>query len=105
MMLGYARARGLRRRLVPVPVLTPRAVVALGLLGHAAAAFDGRTPLIEGVRNEVVVRDDSARELFPDLVPIDYRPRSRARSRLSSAGAVETSWADALSARRATSRR
>jgi hypothetical protein len=29
-------------------------------------------PLIEGLRNEVVVRDDTAKKLFPDIHPVDY---------------------------------
>jgi hypothetical protein len=53
-------------------------------------------PLIEGLRNEVVVRDPAARDLFPDIRPMDYATAvERAVAQLT-AGEVETSWSDAL---------
>ena len=70
MMLGYARARGLKRRLVPVPVLTPRlSSYWVHLVTPIPTAI--ARPLIEGLRNEVVVRDDKARRLFPEVRPFD----------------------------------
>lgn len=52
--------------------------------------------LIEGMYNEVVVRDDSARCLFPHIQPFDYRTAvQRALMRLD-ANQVETTWSDAL---------
>ena len=56
MMFGYAKVRGLRRRLIPVPVLTPRLSahwVHWMTPVHANIIY----PLIEGLRNEVVVRE------------------------------------------------
>jgi uncharacterized protein YbjT (DUF2867 family) len=57
MMLGYARKRGLRRHLVPVPVLTPRLSSHWVRWMTPVPASIAR-PLVEGLRNEVVVRDD-----------------------------------------------
>lgn len=95
MMKGYARVRGLRRWLIPVPVLTPRLSahwVHWMTPVHANIIF----PLIEGLRNEVVVRDDTARTLFPDIEPVDYETAvTRALSSLE-AGQVETTWSDSL---------
>jgi uncharacterized protein YbjT (DUF2867 family) len=95
MMLGYARARGLKRRLIPVPVLTPRlSSYWVHLVTPIPAAI--AEPLIEGLRNEVVVRDDKARRIFPEIVPFDYqRAVELALARLDS-GEVETMWSDAL---------
>ena len=71
MLLGYARARGLRRWLLPVPVLTPRlSSLWVGLVTPLPAAI--ARPLVDGLRNEVVVRGDAARRLFPDIVPLAY---------------------------------
>lgn len=71
MLLGYARARGLRRRLLPVPVLTPRLSSHwVGLVTPLPAAI--ARPLIDGLRNEVVVRDGAARVLFPEIAPMDF---------------------------------
>jgi uncharacterized protein YbjT (DUF2867 family) len=56
MMLDYAAARGLRRLMIPVPVLTPRlSSYWVHLVSPVPAAIAG--PLIEGLRHEVVVRD------------------------------------------------
>jgi uncharacterized protein YbjT (DUF2867 family) len=96
MMKGYARVRGLRRFLIPVPVLTPRLSahwVHWMTPVHANIIY----PLIEGLRNEVVVRDDTARTLFPDIEPVDYETAVRRALASLEAGQVETSWSDALS--------
>ena len=53
-------------------------------------------PLIEGLRSETVVRDGSARELFPDLRPVGYAAAVCAAVAVLETGDVETSWADAL---------
>jgi len=53
-------------------------------------------PLIEGLRNEVVVRDDTAQTLFPDIQPVGYEAAvQRALSDLKAAQ-VETRWTDSL---------
>jgi len=71
MMKLYARVRGLRRRLINVPVLTPRlSSYWVHWVTPVSAAF--ARPLIEGLRNEVVVRDNKASELFPHIKPSDY---------------------------------
>src|SRR6185369_850593 len=63
LMREYARQRGLRRWLVPVPVLTPRlSSLWLGLVTPLYARV-GRK-LIDGLRHPTVVRDDSAQRLF-----------------------------------------
>jgi hypothetical protein len=60
----YARLRGLRRLLLPVPVLTPRLSGLWLALVTPAQAQVGRA-LVEGLRNETVVRSPAARETFP----------------------------------------
>lgn len=94
MMMGYAKARGLRRRMVRVPVLTPRlSSYWVDLVTPIPAAI--ARPLIQGLGNEVVVEDDTARELFPGIQPASYgESLQRALARLD-AGAVETAWLDA----------
>lgn len=96
MMMIYAEARGLKRWLVPVPVLTPR---LSSLWVNLVTPIPSRIarPLVEGLRNENVVRDHSANELFPEIRPAGYRTSvERALSRLQ-ASKVESTWTDALS--------
>jgi uncharacterized protein YbjT (DUF2867 family) len=70
MMLVYARIRGLRRRLIPVPVLTPSlSSLWVGLVTPIPSAI--ARPLIEGLKTETVVKSPLARRLFP-IDPIGY---------------------------------
>jgi len=95
MMLGFARARGLRRWLVSVPVLTPRlSSYWVHLVTPVPAGI--AAPLIEGLKNEVIVRDERARELFPDIAPVGYETQLGRALRSLEAGKVETTWSDAL---------
>ncbi len=70
MMHGYAKARNLRRPMFMAPFL-PLNVCATWLHWTTPIPAPLARALIEGMRNEVVVRDDSARRLFPDIHPRD----------------------------------
>ena len=95
MMKGYAQARGLRRRLQPVPVLTP---TLSSYWVHLVTPIPSQIarPLIEGLRNEVVVRDHSTHDLFPAIHPVSYATAVRAAVASLDTGEVETRWSDAL---------
>ncbi len=95
MMMGYAEVRGLHRVLLPVPVLTPR------LSSHwvhwmTPILAEIVRPLVEGLRNEVIVTDDMARRLFPNIQPMDYQTSVRRALARLEASQVETAWSDAL---------
>ena len=99
LMREYARFRGLRRVMIRVPVLTPRLSSLWLALVSPVYARVGRE-LIAGLRNETVVRDDRAEQVFR------VRPRGirhaleRALTNEDSTFAA-TRWSDALSAHRA----
>lgn len=96
MLTFYAEVRGLRRYLLPVPVLTPKlSSYWVHLVTPIPATI--AQPLIKGLRNEVVVRNPTARQLFPRIEPLDYRTAVRLALKKLTAGEVETSWSDALS--------
>jgi uncharacterized protein YbjT (DUF2867 family)/uncharacterized protein YndB with AHSA1/START domain len=96
MMTTYADVRGLKRWLVPVPFLTPRlSSLWVNLVTPIPAAM--ARPLIEGLRNENVVTDSAARELFPDIVPAGYRESVKRALDQLKASNVESAWSDALS--------
>ncbi len=70
MITRYARLRGLRRWLIPVPVLTPTlSAYWVDLVTPIPASI--AHPLIEGLKTEVVVHDPAAREIFP-FTPVGY---------------------------------
>lgn len=62
-MKEYARQRGLRRLMIPVPVLTPRLSSLWLALVTPYHAQVGRA-LADSLRNPTVVRDDTARAVF-----------------------------------------
>ena len=96
MLTCYAEVRGLRRWLVPVPVLTPKlSSYWVHFVTPIPAAI--ARPLIAGLRNEIIVRDDLAGRLFPGIQPLDYRTAVRLALAKLNAHAVETAWSDALS--------
>lgn len=64
LMREYARQRGLRRIMIPVPLLTPRLSSLWLSLVTPVHARVGRL-LIEGLRHPTVVRDPAALEAFP----------------------------------------
>jgi uncharacterized protein YbjT (DUF2867 family) len=71
LMKEYARQRGLRRLLIPVPVLTPRlSSLWLGLVTPVFVQV-GRK-LVDSIRYPTVVRDNSALETFA-VRPRGYR--------------------------------
>lgn len=96
MLTAYAEVRGLSRCLVPVPVLTPRLSSYWVHFVTPIPASIAR-PLIAGLRNEIVVRGDLARNLFPGIHPLDYRTSVKLALERLEAHGVETAWSDALS--------
>ncbi len=94
MMQVYAEVAGLPRRvLLPVPVLTPR--LSAHWIGLVTPLPTGvAKPLVDSLRNEVVVRDDSALARF-DVRPISFRRAVELALSRSRELAVETRWSDA----------
>jgi uncharacterized protein YbjT (DUF2867 family) len=93
MMHGYATIRGLKRFLIPVPVLTPRlSSYWVDLVTPIPAAYSH--PLIEGMRSEVIVRDQTARELFHVRL-ISFDEAVRLALDHTRSGEIETCWAGA----------
>jgi uncharacterized protein YbjT (DUF2867 family) len=100
MMLVYARVRGLRARSIAVvPVMTPRLSSAWIHLVTPIPASIAR-PLVDGLANEVIVRDQTALREFPEIVPMPYEEAvRRALDRYASAGGPQTTWFDAYDVR------
>ena len=94
-MREYAKRRGLRRLMIPVPFLSPRlSSLWLGLVTPLYAQV-GRK-LIDGLRNETVVTDERAYRVF------SVRPRGIAEAidralRNEDRRFAATSWSDAVS--------
>jgi len=97
LMQEYARQRGLRRLMIPLPVLSPwLSSLWLGLVTPLFARV-GRV-LIESICHETIVRDDCARRDFA-VAPMDTREAiRRALAREDREFNAQTRWSDAVSA-------
>lgn len=96
LMREYARQRGLRRWMVPVPLLTPRlSSLWLGLVTPLYARV-GRK-LVDSLRHPTVVSDDAALRLFP-IRPMGVREAIASALRNEDSRFAQTRWSDALSA-------
>jgi hypothetical protein len=95
MMMRYAAVRGLARTLFVVPLFTPRLSSYWVHLVTPIPASIAR-PLIDGLHNEVIVRDDAAQRVFPHIRPVGYdEALRRALDRYFSTG-PQTTWFDAF---------
>jgi uncharacterized protein YbjT (DUF2867 family) len=96
LMREYARQRGLRRWMIPVPVLTPRlSSLWLGLVTPLYARV-GRK-LIASIQHPTVVRDDAPRRAFP-IQPVGMREAVTRALRNEDCECAQTRWSDAVSA-------
>ena len=92
----YAEERGLRRHIIPVPILTPRlSSLWLGLVTPFPTAVARQ--MVDSLRNETICHDDSAHTIFPEISPMAYRDALRLALKRFDANEVETSWAGAFS--------
>lgn len=95
MMHGYASVRGLRRLILPVPVLAPK--LAARWVGFVTPIPNRlAVPLVEGVVRPLVVKDGRARELFPEVQPIGYRRSVELALGKIGLGDIETRWSGSL---------
>ncbi|HUQ43034.1 MAG TPA: SDR family oxidoreductase [Candidatus Limnocylindria bacterium] len=94
MMLRYAKLRGLRRLMIPVPVLTPRlSSYWVNLISPVPSNI--ARPLIEGLRNEVVVRHPERARAF-GISPAGYDEALAMALDRSHGNELESTWFDAL---------
>jgi len=95
MLRRYCRLRGLKRLLLPVPVYSPR---LSAYWVHMVTPVHWRVvlPLIEGLHADLLVSDDTARHIFPDIHPLDFDTALRLALGRVQSDDVETSWMDAL---------
>jgi uncharacterized protein YbjT (DUF2867 family) len=94
LMREYARLRGLRRLLIPVPLLTPQLSSLWLTLVTPVHARIGRD-LIDSLPHETVVRDDRSRRLF-SVRPRGYPEAIERALRNEDRDFAATRWSDAL---------
>ena len=94
-MKEYARQRGLKRFMIPVPVLTPHlSGLWLGLVTPVYARI-GQT-LVRSIEHPTVVKDHSAETLFA-IVPMGFKEAIQSALKNEDEEFSQTRWCDAMS--------
>lgn len=95
MLLGYAQVRGLARKIIIVPVMTPR-LSSYWLYFVTSTSYKLATALVDSMKVEVVARDNRLEEIL-NLKTMSYRTSlERALSKIEK-GMVASSWKDSYS--------
>ncbi|HES58422.1 MAG TPA: NAD-dependent epimerase/dehydratase family protein [Firmicutes bacterium] len=71
MMLEYASVRGIRRIVIPVPVLTP-GLAAEWIQFVTPISRNMAVPIVKGMINPLLADTARAREIFPQVTPASY---------------------------------
>lgn len=97
MLLGYAAVRGLSRRLLTVPGLTPGAVARWAALVTPVPRRIA-CPLLQGMLQPLVAEPSRALACFPEIQPLSYRRATELALERMKEGCIETRWTGALGA-------
>lgn len=71
MLLKASQVMGLKRLLIPVPLLTPR-LSSYWLILITPVPFRITKALVKGLKSETVVQNDNAQKYFPHISPLAY---------------------------------
>jgi len=94
MLLGYAAARGLKRVIVTVPVMTPR-LSSYWLYFVTSTSFTLAQNLVNSMKVEVVCRDNEIMHIL-DLQPRSFTPTIRAAFEAIEQNTLLSSWKDSM---------
>ena len=94
LLLGYARAVGLERVLIPVPFFSPK-LSSYWLTLMTPVPYSVASALIEGLKSEVIVKNNNASRLFPMIKPISYDQAVKAAIEEIKNTQVISRWSDA----------
>lgn len=91
MMETFAEVRGLKRIIIPVPVLTPLlSGLWVGLITPIPNSL--AVPLVKGIINPVLADTSKAEKYFPKIEPMNYREAVALALEKIDEKAVETRW-------------
>lgn len=94
LLLGYAKAAGLRRTLLPVPFFSPK-LSSYWLTLMTPVPYSVASALVEGLKSEVVVKNDNAKILFPNIKPLKYEEAVKNAIEEIQKSQVVSRWSDA----------
>jgi uncharacterized protein YbjT (DUF2867 family) len=71
MLIRTSKVMGLRRLLIPVPLLTPR-LSSYWLILITPISFRIAKALVDGLKSETIIQNDNAKRYFPHISPLSY---------------------------------
>jgi len=93
MMMSVARLLELKRKLIPVPLLTPR-LSSYWINLVTPLRTSTAKALIDSLRHETVCKNSHARQVFP-FQPVSFNEAARLALGRYQEGNIETAWTDA----------
>ncbi len=94
MLMGYARVRGLKRLIIPVPVLSPR-LSSHWLYFVTSTSFTLAQSLVSSMKNEVICRDNRIQQIIPLRLQTYEEMLRMALDRIQNRNVI-SSWKDAI---------
>lgn len=94
LLLGYARAVGLKRILIPVPFFSPK-LSSYWLTFMTPVPYSVASALIEGLKSEVLKKNDNSAKLFPTIYPMKYDDAVKAAVEEIKHTQILSRWSDA----------
>ncbi|MBE27808.1 MAG: NAD(P)-dependent oxidoreductase [Euryarchaeota archaeon] len=95
MIREYAKVRSLNRYLIPIPVLTPK-LSSYWVHWTTPLSANITKPLVEGLKNESIVKSDLAIKYFPKINLLSYTQAVKEAILNLNKKSIETSWTDSL---------
>ena len=96
MIRQYAKVRKLKRFLIPVPVLTPK-LSSYWVHWTTPLSANITRPLVQGLKNESIVKSNTAKKYFPDIKLLTYSESVKRAVFNFDNKSIETCWSDSLS--------
>jgi uncharacterized protein YbjT (DUF2867 family) len=93
MLLGAARAMGLRRRILRVPFFSPR-LSSYWLLLMTPVPYKIARALVDGLKSETIPANDAAARLFPGIAPAAFEDAVRRALEEIERHQVVSRWCD-----------
>lgn len=97
MMQQAAEVMGLRRRLLPVPVLSPR-LSSYWLILFTPIPYKLAAALVEGLKSETLVQNDNAARYYPEIAPLPFQKTVQEAIEEHEHNQVVSRWCDSSGA-------
>lgn len=93
-LLGYAKAVGLKRTLIKVPFFSPK-LSSYWLTLMTPVPYSIASALIEGLKSEAIVKNDNAKTMFGHIKPMSYQEAVKQAMDDIKNAQVISRWSDA----------